>query len=143
MAGQSRTLQDLLQLRRELPLKTIAARVIGGGASSEFRTMTIDKGTDDGLRPDMAVIAPTGVVGRIVQPSRRAAKVQLLIDTDAAAGALVERTRVQGVVVGTKDGLRLDHVSSSADIKKGDRVVTSGVEGIFRPSIDGEYPEAS
>ena len=72
-AGQSRELQDLLQLRRELPLETTAARVIGGGASPEFRTMTIDKGTEDGLRADMAVIAPTGVVGRIIQPARWAA----------------------------------------------------------------------
>lgn len=142
VAGQSRELQDLLELRREFPLATIAARVIGGGASPEFRTMTIDKGTEDGLRPDMAVIAPAGVVGRIIQPSRRAAKVQLLIDSDAAAGALVERTRVQGVVVGIKNALRLDHVSSSADIKLGDRIVTSGIEGIFPPppAIDGKYP---
>ncbi len=143
-AGQSRALQDLLELRRELPLETTGARVIGGGASPEFRTMTIDKGTEDGLRADMAVIAPTGVVGRIIQPARRAAKVQLLIDANAAAGALVERTRVQGIIIGTNPGLRLDHVPSSADIKVGDRVVTSGVEGIFptppAPTIDGKYP---
>jgi rod shape-determining protein MreC len=142
VAAQSRGLQDLLELRREFPLATTGARVIGGAADPEFRTMTIDKGTQDGLKPDMAVIAPEGVVGRIIQPSGRAAKVQLLIDSDAAAGAVVERTRVQGVVVGTKDGLRLDHVPSSADIQIGDRVVTSGIDGIFPtpPSINGKYP---
>ena len=63
--------------------------------------ITIDKGTADGLRPDMAVIAPAGVVGRIITPSARAAKVQLLIDRNAAAGAIVERSRAQGVVEGT------------------------------------------
>jgi rod shape-determining protein MreC len=147
IAGESQTLQDVLQLKRELPLATTGARVIGGGASPEFLTMTIDKGTQDGLKPDMAVIAPSGVVGRVVQPSARAAKVQLLIDANAAAGALVERSRAQGVVVGGHDGLlRLEYVPSSADIKVGDRVVTSGVEGIFPSAIDfpssseGRYP---
>jgi len=141
-AAQARSLQTLLELKEELPFKTTGARVIGGGASPEFRTITIDKGSDDGLRANMAVIAPSGVVGRIIQPSSRAAKVQLLIDTDAAAGAIVERSRAQGIVVGTKTGYRLDYVPSSADIKVGDRVVTSGIEGIFPESkhpIDGQY----
>ena len=142
-AAQARTLQSLLQLRKELPFETTGARVIGGAASPEFRTITIDKGTDDGLRTDMAVIAPTGVVGRIIQPTRRAAKVQLLIDTDAAAGAVVEGSRAQGIVVGTKTGYRLEYVPSSAEIKVGDRVITSGLEGVFPEfpgAIDGEYP---
>ena len=79
----------------------------------------------------MAVISPAGVVGRIILPTSRAAKIQLLIDRDAAAGAVTERGRAQGVVVGTGTSLRFDHVSGTADIKVGDRVVTSGIEGIY------------
>ena len=80
----------------------------------------------------MAVIAPAGVVGRIIQPSSRASKVQLLIDRNAAAGAMIERTRAQGVVVGTGgDELRMDYVAGSADVKAGDVVVTSGIDGIY------------
>jgi rod shape-determining protein MreC len=105
--------------------------VIAGGASPDFRTATIDKGTSDGLKPDMAVISPAGVVGRIILPTSRAAKIQLLIDRDAAAGAVTERSRAQGVVVGTGTSLRFDHVPGTADIKIGDRVVTSGIEGIY------------
>jgi rod shape-determining protein MreC len=131
LAEQSRMLQKLLDMKMETPLKTTAAYVIAGGASPDFRTATIDKGTSDGLMPDMAVISPAGVVGRIILPTSRAAKVQLLIDRDAAAGALTERARAQGVVVGTGTSLRLDHVSGTADIKIGDRVVTSGIEGIY------------
>jgi rod shape-determining protein MreC len=132
LAQQSRTLQGLLELKSAIQLKTTAASVIAGGASPEFRTMTIDKGTGDGLASDMAVLAPAGVVGRIIMPARRAAKVQLLIDRDAAAGAIVERSRAQGVVVGTgTDRFRLDHVPGAADIQVGDRVVTSGIEGIY------------
>jgi rod shape-determining protein MreC len=132
LAEQTRALQGLLELKSSLQLKTTAAAVIAGGASPDFRTMTIDKGAGDGVASDMAVLAPAGVVGRIVMPSRRAAKVQLLIDRDAAAGAIVERSRAQGIVVGTgTDRFRLDHVPGAADIRVGDRVVTSGIEGIY------------
>lgn len=131
LAEQSRMLQKLLDMRTETPLETTAASVIAGGASPDFRTMTIDKGTSGGLKPDMAVISPAGVVGRIILPTGRAAKVQLLIDRDAAAGAVAERSRAQGVVMGTGTSLRLDHVPGTADIKVGDRVVTSGIEGIY------------
>lgn len=132
LSQQTRTLQQLLDLRSSIKLSTTAAAVIAGGASPEFRTITIDKGTGDGIAPDMAVISPAGVVGRIVLPTPRAAKVQLLIDRDAAAGAIIERSRAQGVLVGTgTERLRLDHVPGTAEIKVGDRVVTSGIEGIY------------
>jgi rod shape-determining protein MreC len=132
LAEQTRTLQQLLDLRSATRLTTIAAEVIAGGASPEFRTITIDKGTGDGLATDMAVISPAGVVGRIVLPTPRAAKVQLLIDRDAAAGAMIERSRAQGVLVGTgTDRMRLEHVPGTAEVKIGDSVVTSGIEGIY------------
>ncbi|MGH6914952.1 MAG: rod shape-determining protein MreC, partial [Geminicoccales bacterium] len=132
VARQSRTLQELLELRQSTSLSTTGATIIAGGASPDFRTITIDKGTGDGLRPDQAVIAPGGVVGRIIMPSARASKVQLLIDRNAAAGALVERSRAQGVVLGTgSDRLRLEYVSSAADVEIGDRVITSGIDGIY------------
>jgi rod shape-determining protein MreC len=132
LAQQSQSLQKLLELKTSSELATTAANVIAGGASPEFRTITIDKGTSEGVHGDMAVISPAGIVGRVIQPSLRAAKVQLLIDRNAAAGALVERTRAQGVVTGTgADELRMDYVSGSAEVKAGDVVVTSGIDGIY------------
>jgi len=132
LAQRSRTLEQLLDLRTQaVDLATVAANVIAGGASPDFRTITVDKGTADGLRPDMAVIAPAGVVGRIITPSTRAAKVQLLIDRNAAAGALVERSRAQGVAEGSGGDLRLNYVSGTADVQVGDTVVTSGIDGIY------------
>jgi len=78
------------------------------------------------------VIAPAGIVGRVVLPTPRAAKVQLIIDRNAAAAGLVERTRAQGVVVGTGgDRLRFEYLPGTADLKTGDRVVTSGIDGIY------------
>jgi rod shape-determining protein MreC len=142
-AQQTRSLQELLDLRSRIQVPTAAASVIAAGASPDFRTVTIDKGTRDGLRGDLAVISPSGVVGRIILPSGRASKVQLLIDRNAAAGALVERSRAQGIVIGTgTDRLRLDYVPSSADIQVGDRVVTSGIEGIYPAAeSEGSYPK--
>lgn len=132
LAERSRQLLQLLELRDRSNLMTTAAEVIAAGASPDFRTLTIDKGTGDGLRPDMAVIAPAGVVGRVIMPSARAAKVQLLIDRNAAAGAMIERSRAQGVIVGVGDqALRFEYVAETADVKVGDVVVTSGIDGIY------------
>jgi len=131
-AQQTRTLQELLSLSETIAPPTAAANVIGASADAYFRTMSIDKGTMDGLRQDMAVVAPAGVVGRIILPVKRAAKVQLLIDRNAAAAALIERSRAQGVVLGTGTGtLTMAYLPGSADIKVGDRVVTSGIDGIY------------
>jgi len=132
LAQEARTLQALLDLKRSTKLDTISAAVIAGGASPDFRTLTIDKGTRQGVQADMAVVAPAGVVGRVITPTARAAKVQLLIDRNAAVAGLVERTRAQGVVVGTGgDRLEMEYVPGTADIKAGDRVVTSGIDGIY------------
>jgi rod shape-determining protein MreC len=131
-AQRTDNLRQLLELRERAQLDTVAAEVIAGAANLDFKTVTIDKGTSEQLATDMAVISPAGVVGRVIMPSRRASMVQLLIDRNAAAGALIERTRVQGVVVGTGDGmLRLQYVPGTADVKAGDLVVTSGIDGIY------------
>lgn len=131
-AQRTDNLRQLLELRDRANLETVAAEVIAGPASPDFRTVTIDKGSSDGLATDMAVISPAGVVGRVILSSGRAAKVQLLIDRNAAAGVLIERTRVQGIVMGMGDGvLRLQYVPGTADVKTGDLVVTSGIDGIY------------
>jgi len=132
LADRSRGLERLLGMREQMPLKTTAADIIGAAAMPDFLTVTIDKGSRDGLQRDMSVISPSGVVGRVVVPSARSAKVQLLIDRNAAAGALIERSRAQGVVVGTGDErMHMDYVSEIADVVKGDVVVTSGIDGIY------------
>jgi rod shape-determining protein MreC len=132
LAQRTDALSRLLDLKTRTRLETLAAEVIAGPATPEFRTITISKGTASGIRPDMGVLAPNGVVGRIIVPSANASKVQLLIDRNAAAGALVERSRSQGVVLGEGDAtMRLDFINSTADIRVGDTIVTSGVDGIY------------
>ncbi len=132
LAQRSEELRRLLDLRDAMDMQTRAAEVIGGSAVPDFRGVTIDRGSADGLKADMAVIAPAGAVGRVVTVGRRAAKVQLLIDRNAAAGARIERTRAEGIVMGTGDDLlRMEYVSSTAEVAVGDAVVTSGTDGIF------------
>jgi rod shape-determining protein MreC len=125
-------LETLLGFQRQSNVRTVAASVIGAGASPDFRTITIDRGSSSGLKANMPVISPTGVVGRIVTLASRASKVQLLVDRNAGAGALVERSRAQGVVLGAgEDLLRMDYVSGIADVKPGDTIVASGIDGIY------------
>ena len=131
-AERVRRLESLLGFKQQLQVDTIAAGVIGASASLDFRGITIDRGTSQAVTANMAVIGPAGLVGRVVTPTAHASKVQLLIDRNAAAGAVVERSRAQGIVVGSgADMLRMDFVPATADVKNGDTVVTSGVDGIY------------
>jgi rod shape-determining protein MreC len=130
-AQRAENFRQLLELRERAGVDTVAAEVIAGPATIEFRDMTIDKGSREGLARDMAVISPAGVVGRVVLASPRAARVQMLIDLNAAAGAMIERTRAQGLVVGHGSMLRMEYVPGTADVKQGDLVVTSGIDKIY------------
>jgi rod shape-determining protein MreC len=132
LAQRTEGLRQLLELRERAGLETTAAEVIAAAADLEFRTITIDKGSDDRLEADMAVISAAGVVGRVILPSPRAAKVQLLIDRNAAVGATIERSRAQGVVIGAGSGeLHMQYVPGTAEVNVGDLVVTSGIDGIY------------
>jgi rod shape-determining protein MreC len=132
LADRTRSLEAVLGLRDRTDLRTTAAAIIGSDATPDFRSVMIDKGTTDGLRTDMPVIAPAGIVGRVVVPGPRASKVQILVDRNAAAGALVERSRAQGVVVGSGERLlRMEYVSEVGDVVAGDVLVASGIDGIF------------
>jgi rod shape-determining protein MreC len=132
VADRARGLQELLDLRDRTNLTTKAAEIIGAAANADFRTVTIDKGASSGLKTDMAVIAPAGVVGRVIVASARSAKVQMLIDRNAAAGVIIERSRAQGVVMGSGDGrLLLQYMSEAYDVAVGDDIVTSGIDGIY------------
>jgi len=134
LATRSQRLQELMDLRTSSGLPTVAAEVIGGNPNPGLKTVTIDRGSADGVVTDMAVVSPKGVIGRIIgQPATHASRVQLLIDRNAAAGALIERSRAGGMVVGSESDppLKMELVANLADVKDGDAVVSSGVDGIY------------
>jgi rod shape-determining protein MreC len=131
-------LREMLDLRAALPLDTVAAEVVAREGLPWFHTLTLNKGRDAGIGLNAAVLSPTGVMGRVVALGPRAARVQLLLDHDSGVGALVERTRVTGIISGQagigdagKTELVMKYVSSLADVVAGDRVLTSGLDGIY------------
>ncbi len=134
LASQIRSLEEMLGLKAVVPIETVAARVIAGSVTPGTLTVTIDKGTGDGVTADMAVLGVDGVVGRVVEPiADRAATVQLLVDANAAAAVVFERSRAAGIAVGGQaDGsLRADFVPVLADVRVGEQVTTSGLDGIY------------
>jgi rod shape-determining protein MreC len=131
-------LRELLDLRPILPIETLAAEVTSRDAAPWFRSVTVDKGRDQGVELNAPVLSPTGVVGRVVAVGPSAAKVQLLLDRDCGVAVLLQRTRATAVVtgqVGFADSgtleLGLKYLPTSADVLAGDMVVTSGLDGIY------------
>lgn len=134
LANRARSLEDALSLRQSLTVPTLSARVIAGNPSPGSLTVTIDRGTDDGVMADMAVLGARGVVGRVIMPiAKRAATVQLLTDRLAGVAVTFERSNAGGMVVGGEGDppFRTEFVPASADIQAGERVTTSGQDGIF------------
>jgi rod shape-determining protein MreC len=130
--SQNARLQALLDLREGMPGQSVAAHLTGVDASGLFRTATINKGESDGVSKGMAVVAPLGVVGKVVSTSPNAARVLLLEDPSSGVDALVQRSRARGIVEGSLNGgCQLKYVKHREDLRVGDLVVTSGLDGIF------------
>ena len=125
-------LQRLLDLKTELPFQTEAARIIGRGPALWVNTIVIDKGAQHGIAKGMVVLVPEGIVGKIVSVSPHTARVLLASDPDSGVDALVQRTRDRGIVVGTGNGRGvLKYIPDGADIRVGDIVIASGMDGVF------------
>jgi rod shape-determining protein MreC len=130
-------LTELQRLRGLLSLpntdigKTVVARVIGRDPARS-QTVTIDKGTAHGVKPDSAVITPAGVVGRVIHSSNFFSIVQLIVDSQSAVGVMLESTRRQGIVRGTGSrDLDLDYIDDDNDLKQNDTFLTSGLDRIY------------
>ncbi len=135
---EAERLQALLALREALPLSTVSAHVVSRDGTPWFSTLTIDRGSRDGVRLNAPVLSSTGVVGRVTDVGPGAARVQVVLDVNAGVGALIERSRVSGVASGLvrsaeagRFDLRLKYVPALADVAVGDVVVTSGLDRIF------------
>jgi rod shape-determining protein MreC len=139
IARTTAELEEALGLRSRVSLETLAARVIAGNPVPGMLTVTIDRGAADGVRSNMAVIAADGVVGRIIgEPAAHAAEVQLLVGRNAGAGATLERSGAGGMIVGGHQNgppLVLEYVPNLVDVQPGERVFTSGQDGIYPPGF--------
>ena len=118
------------QAHADVPMA--AARVIGGSPDSGSLVVNIDRGSRDGIRRDMGVITPDGVVGKILAVYPDISQVLLLGDKESGVGALLANTRTQGVVRGSgKPDLSMDYVSNDSKVSTGEAVLTSGQDRIF------------
>ncbi|HET8823800.1 MAG TPA: rod shape-determining protein MreC, partial [Terriglobales bacterium] len=131
-AGQARRLQALLAFKEKFISQTVAAQVIGTSGSEHSHLLYIDKGSGDGIRPDMAVITPKGIVGKIAKVFPGTSQVLEINDATAGAGVMLERTRLRGVLRGTPSGIpEILHVMADEKIEPGDAVVSSGGDQIY------------
>lgn len=110
----------------------IVASVIGLDFTGWQKIISINKGKDDGVEKNMAVVAPDGVIGRVLKVYSNASQVLLVTDYSSSIDAIIQRSRVRGIVSGRgSDGLILRFVANDGDVVEGDTVVTSGLSGIF------------
>ena len=125
-------LEGLLELKRQVALPVIGARVIAYDPSLWSRCALIDQGKAQGVKNGLAVLAPEGIVGRVVETYPQYAKVMLIVDRKSGADAMVQRSRVRGILQG-KGGNRcsLDFVPKNADVQVEDLVMASGLGGIY------------
>lgn len=131
-ASQARRLQALLGLKQQFISQTLAAQVLGSSGSDRSRILYLDKGASDGVREDMAVITPEGVVGKVLRVFPNSSQVLAINDSTSGAGAVLEKSRLQGVVKGTDAGeLRLYYVMVDEKVEVGERVLTSGGDRIY------------
>lgn len=125
-------LEGLLGLQSTYSLESTAARIVGGSSDAWSQTVTIDKGTIDGLEVGMAVCNSGGAIGQIVEVSASSSTVRLLTDENSGISAMVQRSRAQGILQGQPDGtLLLNYVAADSDLSVGDIVITSGLGGVF------------
>ena len=135
-----RRLSGVLQLAEKLPYEPIVAEVIGLDASTWFRTITVNRGAEQGVELNAPVVAAGGLVGRVISVGAEVAQIQLLTDRDCSVGALLSRTRLRGIVAGSGEqlsatGLTLNYVSNLEDVVEGEVILTSGMDGIYHKGI--------
>lgn len=131
-AAQAHRLQALLGFKEQFVSQTLAAQVIGTSGVDQSHVVYIDRGSSAGIKPDMAVITPQGVVGKVVRVYHASSQVLLINDPDSGVGAMLESSRLQGILRGTAAGeVTLKYVMSDEKVVPGEPVLTSGGDRIF------------
>jgi rod shape-determining protein MreC len=131
-AKQGQRLQALLNFQQKYIYKTVAAQAIGSSGTDQSHVFYIDKGKDEGIDRDMAVITADGIVGKIRDVFPHTAQVLAINDQTSGAGAILETTRIRGILRGNGAGQpQMEDVIRDQRIKSGDNVLTAGGDQIF------------
>ena len=128
---ENERLRDALDFKRTYPPSAVVAQVIGKQSSPVSSTVTLNKGSDHGIRKDMAVITAQGVVGKVQAVLPGTVKVLLLTDPGSTIAVRVMRNREEGLLEGKLVNCSLKYISYYADIQEGDLLITSGLDGIY------------
>jgi rod shape-determining protein MreC len=129
---ENERLNSLLGFRQSSPMELLAVKVVGRDLFPDHQTLTINRGTEHGIKSGMAALTVGGVIGYVFRTQRYSATVILLTDRYATIDALVQRSRARGLAEGdSKDGTVLRYLKRADDVRVGDLVVTSGMHGIF------------
>ncbi|MBV9086623.1 MAG: rod shape-determining protein MreC, partial [Acidobacteriaceae bacterium] len=131
-AVQAHRLQALFDFKEQFVSGTVPAQVIGTSGSDLSRVFYIDKGAKDGVKVDMAVITPEGIVGKVLRVFNSSSQVLGINDASSGVGAILEKSRLQGILQGTSAGdVVMRYVMSDEKVEPGERVLTSGGDRIF------------
>jgi len=119
--------------KEELQAKQLTvATVIGRDATQWSKVVFVDKGTDQGVHENLAVMTNAGVIGHVIQSTGTTSKVLLITDSRSAMDSLFQNSRVTGVVVGMgRDVVKMKYVPMNAEVAVGDPILSSGLGGIF------------
>ncbi len=128
-------LREALAFKKRNPPASIMVQLIGRDLSPASSTITVNKGSHDGLDRDMPVVAPDGVVGKIQAVTADTAKIILLTDPGSTIAVRVQRNREEGLLEGKLVNCFLKYVSFYTDIQEGDVLITSGLDGIYPPGL--------
>ena len=133
---ENERLRKLLSFKEEFQVNSVVGRVIARDVSTEFRMIRINRGEDAGIRPNMAVVNSEGIVGRIYRTTKHSAEAVTILDLLSAVDAIVERSRARGIVEGMTDEVcQLRFALRTDDIQPGDRLISSGLGGIFPKGV--------
>jgi rod shape-determining protein MreC len=129
---ENERLRSSLGLKAKIPFKLVAAEVVARDASPWYQTIVINKGEAAGIVAGLPVVMPEGIVGHVMTASAEYAKVLLMLDRNSAVDAIIQRTRARGITRGAGDkGCIFDFALRTADIRVGDTVFSSGLDGIY------------
>jgi rod shape-determining protein MreC len=129
-------LRHLLELKEHTPNRYLSCNVVGKTLHFLRNTVTIDRGTDDGVQVNMPVITDAGLVGKVVATSSRYAVCQTLLNKDFRASVKIQRSRVDGILAcESGERLFLKNVAKTLDVQAGDLVITSEYSSVFPPGI--------
>jgi rod shape-determining protein MreC len=135
-AAENQNLRELLTFKEKFSYRMIPAEIIGRDPSSWFKTILIDKGTDDGIAQGAGVITPAGIVGRVIDAAASTSKVLLVTDINSSVDAVVKRNRARGIVEGQgENSCRLSYVLKTEDVQPDDVLVSSGINSLFPKGV--------